>query len=414
MPKIVTVTFPDIGEGVVEGEVLEWRKQVGDTLKQDEVVVLVMTDKATVELPAPQPGVLAKQYYQPGGIAIKGKPLYDIDSDDNGATEEQEAKVEELPPKAPDRAVPSASEPTLPKSESTRCVHHGKEALPKIRQLAKQLGISLDEVQGTGKNRRITFEDLGKHRMQATAQTGQQHTPPWQLAGDQELPLIGIKALMAKRMAHSKRQIPHFSYFEQVDATRLVQLRHNLKEKALRQNIHLTYMPFLMRALSICILKHPLLNSSLDAEHSKVILHSQQNFGVAIATELGLIVPVLKGIESMDIKAIICAYEELIQRAHSNKLLQSDMKEATLTISNFGSKISGRGLWATPVINPPEVAIVGVSRIHREPLVKNDRVVICDSLNISWSFDHRVIDGDAAIQISKTFCRLIENPASLL
>lgn len=420
MGKIFTVLFPDIGEGVVEGEVIEWRKNVGDSIQQDEPVVVVMTDKATVELPAPYPGTLAKQYYVPGGIAIKDQPLYAIDLGEGNdwvmpqieekpaAAKETIPSIDGMSPKIAASLPVAKQQPTGPAVDSS----DKQPAIPKVRRLAKQLGISLEEVQGSGKDGRIMPEDLGRHRSQELSQASLE-VPLLNLPGDQELPVIGVKALMAKRMTLSKSQIPHFSYFEQADATRLVQLKNNLKSQAVSEGLHLTYMPFILRAISLCIRKHPLLNSSYDKEHSKVILHQKHNIGIAMATSLGLVVPVLKGIEGMTLEAIIRAYETLIQRAQKGKLLPSDMKEATFTISNFGSK-SSHGLWATPVINYPEAAILATGRIHPHPLIKNGEIVIRDVIHLSWSFDHRIIDGDAAAQISQTLCGLLENPAALL
>lgn len=418
MSKIFTVLFPDIGEGVVEGEVIEWRKNVGDPIKQDEPVVLVMTDKATVELPAPHPGTLAKQYYAPGGIAIKDQPLYDIDLGDveeTSAIEQPTIPDIQTQPTGNTPAVKAYSSPAaeLPLTIGMDSAPLEKQsAIPKVRRLAKQLGIPLEEVQGSGKGGRITPEDLGGHKAHE-ASRNPMDVPVWNLPGDQELPVIGVKALMAKRMSLSKSQIPHFSYFEQADATRLVQLRNNLKPRAIDEGLHLTFMPFILKAISLCIRKHPLLNSSYDKEHSKVILHQKHNIGIAMATSLGLIVPVLKGVEAMTIEVLIRAYETLIQRAQNGKLLPSDMKEATFTISNFGSK-NTHGLWATPVINYPEAAILATGRIHSQPLIKNGGIVIREVIHLSWSFDHRIIDGEMAGQISQTLCGLLENPAALL
>jgi pyruvate dehydrogenase E2 component (dihydrolipoamide acetyltransferase)/2-oxoisovalerate dehydrogenase E2 component (dihydrolipoyl transacylase) len=283
-------------------------------------------------------------------------------------------------------------------------------ATPKVRGLARQLGIPLTNIRGTGDDGRITVEDL---QPQASRQVIFGQSALFQLPGDEEQPLIGIKALMAKKMAESKAKIPHFSYFEDADATRLIQLKDNSKLKANAEGIHITYMPFILRALSVCIKKYPILNSSYDAEHSKVILHHRQNIGIAMSTPLGLIVPVLKEVEKLGVEALIRSYEELILRARSSKLLPSDMKEGTLTVSNFGS-IGNHGLWATPIINYPEVAILAIGWIHQQPIVKNGLITVGDRINFSWSFDHRIIDGDLASQISKSFCSLIENPAALL
>jgi pyruvate dehydrogenase E2 component (dihydrolipoamide acetyltransferase) len=414
MSPIFTVTFPDIGEGVVEGEVIEWRKNVGDSLSQDEAVVVIMTDKATVELPAPHPGILAKQYYAPGGIAIKDQPLYDIQLSTDGLT--HKGAKEKKPATEVLRKV-SAPAPSEASKVYQAVGPKGKAlATPKVRGLAKELGLPIDEIRGTGKEGRITTSDLSQKIKGAGIASGQGSgapTPFWRLPGDEELPVIGIKALMARRMAESKAQIPHFSYFEQVDATRLIQLRTNIKSKASDAGVHLTYMPFIIKALSLCIQKFPLMNSSFDKDNSKVIIHHQQNIGIAVASTHGLIVPVLKSVKSLALEPLIRSYEELVQKAHNGKLSPSDMKEATITVSNFGSH-GGHGLWATPVINFPEVAILAIGRIHQQPVAREGQVVLRDVVNLSWSFDHRIIDGEMATQISHCFCSFLENPAALL
>ena len=416
MGEIFTVTLPDIGEGVVEGEVIEWLKKVGDTLKQDEPVVVVMTDKATVELPAPYPGKLAKQYHQPGQVAHLDKPLYDIELAPGIITtkpaKHHEASAKEVK-KIPEPAVAAAK--SIPqvnhRAQQTVPASHKALAVPSVRHLASQLGIDIHHVPGTGKDGRVTAEDLKQYQSGGKLQTALPDLPTV-LTGDEEVPLIGIRHLMAKKMAESKAKIPHFSYFEQTEATRLIQLRENVKTKALEEGVRVTYMPFFIRALSLCIKQFPHLNSSLDMSNHKLIIHHQHNIGIAVATHHGLIVSVLKNVQDMSIDGIIRSYEDMIQKAKEGKLSSSDMKEATITISNFG--VLGAGLWATPVINYPEVAILALSRIHKQPIVKNDAVAIRDMLNLSWSFDHRVIDGDLAAKISHHFCSLISNPAPLL
>lgn len=399
MSKIFTVTMPDIGEGVVEGEVLEWLKKVGDSLGQDEPVVVVMTDKATVELPSPYPGKLVKLHYQPGQIAVKDKPLYDIELASEVAAKPvvQETK----------RQVSQASTPVSQASQPISTEHH-TQAAPTTRQVAKKLGVDINLVAGTGKGGRVTAQDIKNF----TAST-QSLTVIERLPGDEESPLIGIRHLMAERMAESNTNIPHFSYFEAAEATRLIQLRQSFKEKASEEGIHVTYMPFLIRALSMTIKRFPVLNSSLDMAQNKLILRKQHNVGIAAATEHGLIVPVLKNIQEMSMQELIRSYDQLKKKIEAGKLHPSDMKEGTITISNFGV-LGGEGLWATPIIIYPEVAILAAAKIHKQPIVKNGEVVARDILNLSWSFDHRVIDGKLAASISHHFTTLIQNPAQLI
>lgn len=382
MAEIYTVTFPDIGEGVVEGEIVQWLKRVGETVKQDEPVVIVMTDKATVELPSPYPGMLTKQHYKPGEIAVKDHPLYDIETD--------AAVTRKEPVKLPQEAeVKKEEAPPRPEGKV--------QAAPTVRRLAKDLGIDIQTIHGTGKEGRVIAEDLKRT----------EHS-------DAEVrPLIGIRQLMAKKMAESKKNIPHFSYFEQAEATRLVHMREKFKIKGEKENIHVTFMPFLIKALSLTIQKFPEINSHFDMGGNQLIVHHPHNIGIAVSTSLGLIVPVLKNVEKKGIEELIKDYEELKRKAGSNQLAPSDMKGATISLSNFGVA-GGGGLWATPIINSPETAILAVARIQKLPFVKDDQVVARDVLNLSWSFDHRVIDGDTASQISHYYAGLIQHPAKLI
>lgn len=401
MNKVFTVAMPDIGEGVVEGEVIQWLKQLNDELRQDEPVVVVMTDKATVELPSPYPGKLIKQYYKPGDTAIKGRPLYDIElaeSNEKIHVKKDSSEIKESPHKIAEQPISSTV-----KSSS------GVTADPPTRKLAKDLNIDIETIQGTGTDGRVTKEDL--LQMAASKKSSQTQVIP--LDGDEEKPLIGIHSLMAKRMAESKSKIPHFSYFEQLDATRLVQLRHSFKEEAAKQGISVTYMPFIIKALSMSLHRFPKINSSFDSDNNRLILHKMHNVGIAITSKEGLIVPVLKNVQAMSLQEIIIAYDFLRRKALEGKFAPHEMKEATITISNFGV-FGGGGLWATPIINYPEAAILAIARIQKLPMVKNSELVVRDALNLSWSFDHRIIDGDLAASFSHHFCTLLQNPAPLL
>ncbi|HEV8052910.1 MAG TPA: dihydrolipoamide acetyltransferase family protein [Parachlamydiaceae bacterium] len=408
--KIYTFCLPDIGEGVVEGEVVEWLKNVGDSVSQDEPVVVVMTDKATVELPAPYPGKIHKQYYKPGEISIKDKPLYDILLEDGVQVHgEQKTRVTSQEGKpAKENELPKENEPSQKvASPKTTQQKDGKvKAIPKVRHEAKEWGINLSAVSGSGQDGRVTEEDL-RHAVARKEKTYVQLS----LEGDEEQQLLGVRGLMAKKMHET--HIPQFSYFEQADATRLIQLRQNIKGDAAQDGINLSYMPFLMRALSLSIKRFPQMNASIDMQGGKVVFHKQQNIGIAMATPQGLIVPVLKGIETMGMKDIIHAYEEMKAKAVAGKLASGDMKDGTITISNFGV-LGGEGLWATPMIIDPEVAILAVAKIRKVPVVKGEEIVIRDVLPLSWSFDHRLIDGDLAAQISHHYSNLLKNPASLL
>jgi len=379
-----TVTLPDIGEGVVEGEVVEWLKSPGEEVGQDEPVVVVMTDKATVELPAPYPGTLAAQHVEAGTLAHKDKPLYDLEV----------AEELELP------EAPSPKKERRPKEKRGAAEKQAGKALatPATRAAAREMGIAINTVTGSGKEGRVTKEDLLQFKERETE--------------SESLPLIGIPRLMAERMILSKRHIPHFSYFEEPDALRLVQLRENSKKEAAKEGVSLTYMPFLIRALSLTISRFPKINCSVDMEGERLLLHKQHNIGIAMSSELGLIVPVIKGVQEMTLHAIIRAYDALVKKAREKSLSSEEMKGGTITLSNFGVLSGGR--FATPIIQYPEAAILAVGRIQKRPFVKGEQVIARETLPLSWSFDHRAVDGDLAASCSRYFASLLENPGNLL
>ncbi len=375
----VSIDLPDIGEGVAEGQVIEWLKNIDDRVEKDEPIVTIMTDKATVELPSPYSGTLTRQFYEQGEIATVHAPLYEIETEDE--VKRERAKPKKKPPPQENAHAPRSQRPL---------------ATPATRKLARDLKIDLATVKGTGKDGRITPDDL----------------KIVQIASDEEVPLIGVPHLMAKKMAESKREIPHFSFFEQVDATRLKALHDKVKDEGVKQGVKVTYLPFLIRALSLTLKVHPRVNSSFG--NDKIIIHKNHNIGIAMASKEGLIVPVLKDVQEMSLEDVIRKFESLKQRALKGEMSPDEMRGATITLTNFGVLGHGGGRWATPIINSPEAAILGVNKIHKEPVVKNDELILQETLNLSWSFDHRIIDGDLAANTSSTFASLIINPAQLL
>jgi pyruvate dehydrogenase E2 component (dihydrolipoamide acetyltransferase)/2-oxoisovalerate dehydrogenase E2 component (dihydrolipoyl transacylase) len=274
-----------------------------------------------------------------------------------------------------------------------------------VRHLAHDLGIDINQLTGTGKEGRVTAEDL-KHGI-----AHREHTVHEAIEGDEEQPLIGVRGLMARKMDQTR--IPQFSYFEKAEVSRLIQMRKNIKDKAEAEGIALSYMPFLIRALSLTAARYPIINSSLDMHNSKLILHKQHNIGIAIASSQGLIVPVLKGVQAMGLEEIIRAFDTLKIKASTGKLQSADMKGATITISNFGA-VPGEGMWATPMVSDPEVAILAVARMRQTAGVKHHELAVMDVLPLSWSFDHRVIDGEMAALVSHYYATLLRDPALLL
>ena len=387
--KTYTFYFPDIGEGVVEGEIIEWLKNVGDVVKKDEPVILVMTDKATVELSSPYPGIILNQHYKAGEFAIKDKPLFDVQLPEGVILTDRDKKT---------REKEIHKEVLLPSKNLEReCCNEKALATPKLRHLALLKNIDIEKVKGTGKGGRVIEADLQNQFVEKPA--GEIYS------------LTGIRGLMARKM--DQRTIPQFSYFEQTEVNRLIELRNKVKIEAGSQGIVLSYMPFLLKALSLTIKKYPILNSSIDMEEGIIVLHESHNIGIAMATPNGLIVPVLKNVEVMNFQSLVKAYEELKLKVSEGKLLSSDMKGATITVSNFGV-LEGNGLFATPMISEPEIAILGMAKIREAPVVKNGQIVVRHVLPLSWSFDHRLIDGAAAAVISNFYCGLLREPVALL
>lgn len=407
MAHVLIVNLPDIGEGVVEGEIIDWLKNEGDLLKQDEPVVIVMTDKATVELPAPKPGKLHKMYLKPGEIAIKGKPVYSIElAEGKIVPNEHKTESAAISLGTPCAAISAKPVAMAPASAASNDNTSGILTLPSTRKLAKDLNIDLTAIQGSGKDGRIEPVDL-------KAAFSREIEHPLRLDDSEELPLMGIRLLMAKKMTEAKHFIPHFSYFEQADASRIVKLKESVTQKGREEGIKVTWTPFFIRALTLTMQKFPIMNSSVDMRNQKIIQHIHHNIGIAMASPLGLIVPVLRDVQTLSFRELVFAFEDLKKRALSNQLKPHELKEGTISLSNFGV-LGGGGQWATPIIHHPQVAILAIARIQKQPVIKNDKVEACDVVNLCWSFDHRIIDGDLAANISDFFTQQIENPAKLL
>jgi pyruvate dehydrogenase E2 component (dihydrolipoamide acetyltransferase) len=399
MSEFFTVVLPDIGEGVVEGEIIEWLKDEGDALAQDEPVVMVMTDKATVELPAPYPGTLAKKHFQVGEISIKDKPLYKIELAEGVELHRTDKRRE---PREEEAVVPLSS-----KALSSVQVSSGGKAVaaPPVRKMARQLGIDLATIKGSGPSGMVLREDLASFTAKSAT------TPVTRFEDDKIEPLQGLRTIIAERMAESRRLIPDFSYFSTMDASRLVRMRKKNKAEAAEEGIKLTFMPFFIRSLAMAIAEYPQFNSSLDTVAKEIVIHRQVNIGIAVKTPIGLIVPVLKGVQDMSFHDVIRGYDDLIKRALTHRLDPKEMKDATITISNFGTI---GGVWATPIINYPEVCILGVGRIEPRAVVRHGELAVREMLNLSWSCDHRVVDGDQCASFSNHFANLLENPVKIL
>ena len=420
--------LPDIGEGVVEGEIVEWMVAVGDTVKEDDPILSVMTDKATVEIPAPCDGTVASIVGEAGDILPVGGVciVFDVDGEGN-ASASSEPVAEEAPPveevaapvaeeKAPEPAPAPAPAPAAPAAAAPVARAAGTKALasPAVRQRARAANIDLQLVAGSGPAGRISHADLDRHIAGGAAAA----TPTMPMGGvakvarngTEDIKVIGLRRKIADGMMSSYSTIPHFSYFEEVDVTELEALRQHLNATRPEGAPKLTYLPFIMQALVKALAQRPECNAVYDDEAGVVTRHEAINLGIATQTDRGLYVPVVKHVEAMDIWQSAAEMGRVTQATRDGKAGVDDLTGSTFTITSLG-RLGGLG--ATPIINKPEVGILGVHNAKDRAVVHNGHVVVRRIMNLSSSWDHRVVDGhDGAslVQLVKTY---LEHPATI-
>jgi len=394
--------FPDVGEGITEGEVVRWLVQEGDEIKADQSFAEVETDKAIVEMPSPYAGTVLKLFVKEKDIVKVGQPLIAI-----GA--KGEAPSEEPPPPAP---APGAALPALASPSSPAA---GITATPKVRKLAADLGLDLAAVQGTGPGGRITEDDVRRAKDRAAAAPAAKTAPKIKAKFDlfgtlERIPLRGIRRATAKRMRESVDTAAHVTHFDEADATALVQARETRLPEAEAKGIKLTYLPFIVKALIAALKLHPTLNASLDDEDEEIIVKKYYNIGIAVDVPDGLIVPVVKMADQKSIFDIAAEIKNLAEAARNRSLDLADLKGGTFSITNVGV-LGGEG--ATPIINYPEVAILATMRIADRVRAAGGRAVIRKTLPLCLSFDHRVIDGAEAARFVTDLKKVLEDGAAL-
>lgn len=405
--------LPDIGEGVVEGEVVQWHVSVGDSVSEDDPIVDVMTDKATVTIPSPVSGVISSLSGDVGDMIAVGSSLMEIDSEGEGGapaaedTEEQESVSDPDPPKAPEPApAPKAPEPA-PSEIQTQT---GRVlASPAVRKRARENDVDLSNVRGSGPAGRIRHADLDAFIAAGGAVSG---APPmaYSLKRTEVTPVkvVGLRRKISEQMSLSKSRIPHFSYFEEVDITELENLRQILNSTRDETQPKLTYLPFIMLALAKIMPDHPECNAHFDDEAGVVNRNAAVNLGIATQTDRGLYVPVVKHVESMDIWKTASEMQRVSGSARDGSASLDELTGSTFTITSLGRE---GGLGATPIINHPEVAILGVHKAREMPVARNGAIVIRRIMNLSSAFDHRVVDGADGASLIQHLKRMLENPA---
>ena len=409
--------LPDIGEGVGEGEVVQWHVAAGDTVSEDDPIVDVMTDKATVTIPSPVSGVVTSLSGDVGEMVPVGSTLVEFDSDAAAApanepepAAEPEPEAKPAPAAKPEPSPAPTPAPTTPEPAAVPAAPSGKVlANPAIRRRAREAGVDLAQVRGSGPAGRVRHADLDAFIAADGAVSGAAPSAYSTKRTDvTEVKVVGLRRKIAEQMAISKSSIPHFSYFEEADVTELEALRQMLNASRDESQPKLTYLPFIMLALSKIMPDHPECNAHYDDQAGVVSRHSAVHIGIATQTEKGLYVPVVKHVEAMDAWQAAAELHRVAGAARDGTASLDDLTGSTFTITSLGRD---GGLGATPIINHPEVAILGVHKARDMPVAKDGQVVVRRIMNLSSSFDHRVVDGADGAALVQHLRRMLEHPA---
>ena len=423
--------MPDIGEGVVEGEIVAWKVKEGDKVRLDQPIVEVMTDKATVELPSPRAGTIAKINYKDGEICPVGKVLVVIDEEggaakaapppvsDNGHGDHAKPPT----PQAMHRqvAAPIASQAAPAQTQLIEVVDVSTDrartlATPATRRLARQLGVEIGRVPATGKHGRVTTDDVKRFQSRpaaAAAPAAAKGYAPIAIAkgGDEErIPLRGIRKKIAESMSRSVHTAAHFTYVEEVDMTELVGVRDHAKARASERGLKLTYLPFIVKAVVAGLKKWPMLNASLDESTQEIVRKKYYHIGIAAQGPQGLAVSVVRDADRRSIFQLASESDRLGEAVRTGAATRDELTGSTFTISSLG-KLGG--VLATPIINFPEVAIIGVHKIEEKPAVRNGQIVARHLMNLSISVDHRLADGWDGAMFLQDVKALLEDPTTM-
>jgi 2-oxoisovalerate dehydrogenase E2 component (dihydrolipoyl transacylase) len=410
--------LPDVGEGVAEAEIVAWHVKPGDRVEEDQPLIDVMTDKATVEISSPISGVVLSVQGAPGDIVAVGSVVVEFEVEGAGNVAAAPASPAAppppapspapvaAPPPAPSPAPVSAPAPSVRPAEVPRDAAGAPLAAPATRRRAVEMGIPLQFVSGSGPDGRITIADLEAYQ----AQGGAPARGPAPRTGIHETKIIGMRRMIADRMAEAKRRIPHFTYVEEIDMTALESLRRDLNEEKREGKPKLTLLPFFMRAVVLLQPDFPAVNSRFDDEAGTLRSYDAVHIGIASQTERGLMVPVVRHAEALDLWGCAEGLHKAVNAARDGSASREDLSGSTITLTSLGTL---GGISATPIINAPEVAIIGPNKLVERPVIKDGAVVARTMMNLSCSFDHRIIDGHEAARFVQAMKRLLEQPARL-
>ena len=443
------IKMPDIGEGIAEVELVKWYVKPGDMVAEEQILADVMTDKANVEIPSNVAGKVVSITGKPGDVVAVGAEIIRLEVEGKGNVAETVAEVKAAPAPKPEaksaakdlgpravaapaapavtKPVPAATKPTpalhsvppTPRASANAGNGAGSDsddrplAAPAVRRRAKELGIDLAHVRGSGPEGRVTQEDLD-----AQAKGGRSlrfNVPAGRAMGtaraeEEQIPVIGLRRKIAEKMQESKRRIPHFAYVEEVDVTALEELRAQLNRKYRSERGHLTILPFLMRAMVRTLPEFPEINARYDDDAGNLTQYGAVHIGIAAQTPGGLMVPVVRNAEARDLWSCAAEVARLAEAARTGKATREELTGSTITVTSLGPL---GGIVTTPVINWPEVAIVGVNKVVERPVVRDGQVVIRSIMNLSSSFDHRIVDGLRAATFVQGLRACLEAPATL-
>jgi pyruvate dehydrogenase E2 component (dihydrolipoamide acetyltransferase) len=425
-----TLELPDIGEGVVEAEIVKWFVAEGDEVVEDQPLVEVMTDKATVTIPSPKRGRVVKRCWQEGQIAKVHSALIEIEVSAGVGAGTPKATATPALTTAPTKAPAATSTPTstatpAPPPVIARPAGTRALATPAVRALARELGVDLQQVAGSGEGGRVTKQDLHSKQGGRAPPPAAPSAPPSPAippaeerraiprvtrGTDERIPLRGVRRKIAEKMALSKRTAAHFTFVEQCDMTELVRLKDRLAPGAKAEGVKLTFLPFVVKAVVAALQAHPKLNAELDDAASEIVIKKHWDIGVAAATDQGLLVPVIRNADTRSLLDIAREIDRLSSEAKAGKARSEDHGHSTFTISSLGAL---GGMFATPVLNHPEVGILGIHRMRPTPVVRDGQVVVRDVMHVSVTSDHRVVDGHEAAAFCYEVIRFLEEPGLL-
>lgn len=427
---VQSIKMPDIGEGIAEVELVAWHVQVGDSVAEDQVLADVMTDKATVEIPSHVAGKVLSIDAAVGQVVAVGTAIIHIEVAGSASTALPQPADQPTKSPASANAVAQSSEvrkswlaasPAVPRNDGVLQDAHAAPptagnkpiAAPAVRRRAWELGIDLGRVKGTGPAGRITQADLDAHTRQSGTRPNQAASDPRYAPGTAEeaIPVIGLRRKIAQKMQEAKRRIPHFTYVEEIDVTELEDLRARLNARYGAARGRLTLLPFLIRAIVLAVREHPEVNARYDEDTAVVTRFAAVHLGLATQTPGGLMVPVIRHAETLDVWACAAEILRLAEAARNGKAAREELSGSTITVTSLGPLA---GIAHTPVINHPEVAIIGPNRIVERPMIRGGLVVARKMMNLSSSFDHRVVDGMNAAEFIQQVRGYLECPGTLL